>query len=90
MKTKIWLSSPHIGTNELKYVNEAFSIVDETIGTENAKRILFGSSHPYAPAYKTLNNSKATRNFFPAIFSLIVLILVLLSFYFFKFICFCL
>jgi len=67
-----------------KYVNEAFSIVDETIGTENAKRILFGSSHPYAPAYKTLNNSKATRNFFPAIFSLIVLILVLLSFYFFK------
>jgi dTDP-4-amino-4,6-dideoxygalactose transaminase len=24
MKTKIWLSSPHIGTNELLYVNEAF------------------------------------------------------------------
>ena len=24
MKSKIWLSSPHIGTNELKYVNEAF------------------------------------------------------------------
>lgn len=24
MKLKIWLSSPHIGTNELKYVNEAF------------------------------------------------------------------
>jgi dTDP-4-amino-4,6-dideoxygalactose transaminase len=24
-KSKIWLSSPHIGTNELKYVNEAFS-----------------------------------------------------------------
>jgi dTDP-4-amino-4,6-dideoxygalactose transaminase len=24
MKTKIWLSSPHIGNNELKYVNEAF------------------------------------------------------------------
>jgi dTDP-4-amino-4,6-dideoxygalactose transaminase len=23
-KTKIWLSSPHIGNNELKYVNEAF------------------------------------------------------------------
>ena len=25
MKNKIWLSSPHIGTNELKYVNEAFA-----------------------------------------------------------------
>jgi len=25
MKTKIWLSSPHIGTNELQYVNEAFA-----------------------------------------------------------------
>lgn len=25
MKTKIWLSSPHIGSNELKYVNEAFA-----------------------------------------------------------------
>jgi dTDP-4-amino-4,6-dideoxygalactose transaminase len=25
MKNKIWLSSPHIGTNELLYVNEAFS-----------------------------------------------------------------
>ena len=24
MKSKIWLSSPHIGINELKYVNEAF------------------------------------------------------------------
>jgi dTDP-4-amino-4,6-dideoxygalactose transaminase len=24
MKTKIWLSSPHIGQNELRYVNEAF------------------------------------------------------------------
>jgi len=24
-KSKIWLSSPHIGSNELKYVNEAFS-----------------------------------------------------------------
>ena len=24
MKTKIWLSSPHMGVNELKYVNEAF------------------------------------------------------------------
>ena len=24
MKNKIWLSSPHIGNNELKYVNEAF------------------------------------------------------------------
>ena len=24
-KSKIWLSSPHIGTNELKYVNEAFA-----------------------------------------------------------------
>jgi dTDP-4-amino-4,6-dideoxygalactose transaminase len=24
-KSKIWLSSPHIGTNELQYVNEAFS-----------------------------------------------------------------
>ena len=24
MKLKIWLSSPHIGSNELKYVNEAF------------------------------------------------------------------
>jgi dTDP-4-amino-4,6-dideoxygalactose transaminase len=24
-KNKIWLSSPHIGTNELQYVNEAFS-----------------------------------------------------------------
>ena len=24
MKTKIWLSSPHIGDNELRYVNEAF------------------------------------------------------------------
>ena len=23
-KSKIWLSSPHIGTNELQYVNEAF------------------------------------------------------------------
>ena len=23
-KKKIWLSSPHIGENELKYVNEAF------------------------------------------------------------------
>ena len=52
-----------------KYVNEALSIVDETIGTENAKRILFGSSHPYAPAYKTLIKSKATRKFFPAIIS---------------------
>ncbi|MBY0535079.1 MAG: aminotransferase class I/II-fold pyridoxal phosphate-dependent enzyme [Chitinophagaceae bacterium] len=25
MKTKIWLSSPHMGGNELKYVNEAFA-----------------------------------------------------------------
>lgn len=25
MKSKIWLSSPHIGTNELHYVNEAFA-----------------------------------------------------------------
>lgn len=25
MKTKIWLSSPHIGNNELHYVNEAFA-----------------------------------------------------------------
>ncbi len=25
MKSKIWLSSPHIGQNELQYVNEAFS-----------------------------------------------------------------
>ena len=25
LKLKIWLSSPHIGTNELQYVNEAFS-----------------------------------------------------------------
>ncbi len=25
MNSKIWLSSPHIGTNELKYVNEAFA-----------------------------------------------------------------
>jgi dTDP-4-amino-4,6-dideoxygalactose transaminase len=25
MKTKIWLSSPHIGNNELEYVNEAFA-----------------------------------------------------------------
>lgn len=25
MKNKIWLSSPHIGTNELRYVNEAFA-----------------------------------------------------------------
>jgi dTDP-4-amino-4,6-dideoxygalactose transaminase len=25
MKLKIWLSSPHIGTNELQYVNEAFA-----------------------------------------------------------------
>ena len=25
MKSKIWLSSPHIGTNELNYVNEAFA-----------------------------------------------------------------
>jgi dTDP-4-amino-4,6-dideoxygalactose transaminase len=25
MKTKIWLSSPHIGDNELRYVNEAFA-----------------------------------------------------------------
>ena len=25
MKSKIWLSSPHIGTNELQYVNEAFA-----------------------------------------------------------------
>ena len=25
MKNKIWLSSPHIGTNELNYVNEAFA-----------------------------------------------------------------
>lgn len=25
MNTKIWLSSPHIGNNELQYVNEAFS-----------------------------------------------------------------
>ena len=25
MKSKIWLSSPHIGKNELQYVNEAFS-----------------------------------------------------------------
>ena len=25
MKPKIWLSSPHIGTNELQYVNEAFA-----------------------------------------------------------------
>ena len=24
MKSKVWLSSPHIGTNELQYVNEAF------------------------------------------------------------------
>ena len=24
MKSKIWLSSPHIGNNEIKYVNEAF------------------------------------------------------------------
>jgi dTDP-4-amino-4,6-dideoxygalactose transaminase len=24
-KTKVWLSSPHIGNNELKYVNEAFT-----------------------------------------------------------------
>jgi len=24
MKSKIWLSSPHMGVNELKYVNEAF------------------------------------------------------------------
>ena len=24
MKTKIWLSSPHMGGNEQKYVNEAF------------------------------------------------------------------
>ena len=24
-KSKIWLSSPHIGTNELQYVNEAFA-----------------------------------------------------------------
>ena len=24
MKSKIWLSSPHIGKNELNYVNEAF------------------------------------------------------------------
>ena len=23
-KSKIWLSSPHIGTNEIQYVNEAF------------------------------------------------------------------
>jgi dTDP-4-amino-4,6-dideoxygalactose transaminase len=25
MKTKIWLSSPHIGNNEIQYVNEAFA-----------------------------------------------------------------
>ena len=25
MNSKIWLSSPHIGTNELNYVNEAFA-----------------------------------------------------------------
>jgi len=25
MNTKIWLSSPHIGNNELQYVNEAFA-----------------------------------------------------------------
>ena len=25
MKSKIWLSSPHIGNNELRYVNEAFA-----------------------------------------------------------------
>ena len=25
MKSKIWLSSPHIGNNELGYVNEAFT-----------------------------------------------------------------
>lgn len=25
MKNKIWLSSPHLGTNELEYVNEAFA-----------------------------------------------------------------
>ena len=25
MKNKIWLSSPHLGTNELQYVNEAFA-----------------------------------------------------------------
>ena len=24
MKSKVWLSSPHIGNNELQYVNEAF------------------------------------------------------------------
>ena len=25
MKSKIWLSTPHIGNNELQYVNEAFA-----------------------------------------------------------------
>ena len=25
MKSKVWLSSPHIGTNEIQYVNEAFA-----------------------------------------------------------------
>ena len=24
MKSKVWLSSPHMGGNELKYINEAF------------------------------------------------------------------
>ena len=28
MEKRIWMSSPHMGGNELKYINEAFEILD--------------------------------------------------------------
>lgn len=67
-----------------KFINEAFSIIDETIGTENAKRLLFNSNQPYTPAYKIYRNSKSKNVFLPVIASFFFLILLVSYFYHYK------
>ena len=81
-----------------KFVRNAKEIVDGTVGTENAKRLIFGSSDLYEPAYSSLPKIEDKKKPQPLIITLpkssnwkiftlsgiFIFVIILASFYFYS------
>lgn len=60
----------------------AESIIDGTVGTENSKRLIFGSKEPYSKAYKSIGDQASSNGNPPQTKTIIVASVLILLFLF--------
>lgn len=68
---------------EGRYSSEAKDVIDGSIGTENAKRLIFGSDEPYSPAYKVLGGVVEKKNVGIIAAAVVGVIILVIGTYFF-------